>query len=409
LAAGRRRPVSLTLPRPSRSDARRTATIAPGVVVMVVALVLPLPMDTRAEAPLSGAAVVARAGRVHESLEEDDGEAETVTIGHLTPTEVLVAWLDANTDAIDRVGLTSLDLAMSWPDGHRELLSWTLDGGVAEGDEIATGEGPMAWWSMTKTITAAWMMELVEQGVVQPDDPVAAYVPEVPRSRSMTLEQLARHTSGIPSDLDTLFFEADPAADLRRLVRGGRLAYEPGEGFEYSRIGYFVLALALERASGTTWREAVESMARRADVEVAFDEDVEPVDGVSDPDGHGYHGALWASGGLFSRPFEAAQLLHWIFTDGLSQESMNAMSAFSSDPERWYYGLGLTPLCPCQTDGDRLVAERFGIDAATGSFAVDRPSGAVVVLRPDQWWEEFSPAPEFFDLQSALLDSLSAG
>lgn len=398
----------------TRRAARRVAVVAPGTVLVVVALVLPLPTEAVPEAPLSGAAVVARAGMVQESLASDDGLPEPVTIGNISPAAALAAWVDANGDAIERVGLTQLHVSVTWPDGRTELLSWSLADGL--GDSSATGDGPasgadelMPWWSMTKTVTAAWFVQLAERGVVQLDDPLATYVPEVPHASEITLEQLARHTSGVPSESDSVFYEADPARDLERWARGGVLSFEPGSGFAYSRNGYFLLALALERASGTTWRAAVEDMAAAADVEVHFDEDDQAADHVTDPDGHGYRGALWASGALVTTPSAGTKLLHWLFTDGLSSRAVDRMASFSADPERWYYGLGLTPLCPCSTRGDRLRADRFGIDAAVGSFAVDRPSGAVLILRPDSWWEDLSPAPEFYELESALLDSLANG
>lgn len=425
VAAGRRTPATGSAPstrsawRPpwgqwrtmsARGSVRRIALVVPGVALAVVALVLPLPVDAEPEAPLSGAAVVARAGLVQDSLDESTEQLETVTIGNLSPADALAAWLDDHHEVVERVGLTTMEVALTWPDGHTELLSWSTADGIREGDAVPeTTLELMPWWSMTKTVTSAWMLRLVEQGVVHLDDPLSNWVPEMPRADEITLEHLARHLSGVPSETDANFFEANPRRDLGRLMRTGTLADDPGASFAYSRNGYFLLGLALERASGTTWRGAVEEMAAGAGVEVHFDEEFEAADEPTDPDEHGYRGGLWSSGALLTSPGAGTALLHWLFTQGLRSESVDAMSSFSADAERWYYGLGLTPLCPCRQDGDRLSADRFGIDSATGTFAVDRPSGAAVMLRPDAWWEDSSPVPEFFDLESMLLDSISVG
>ena len=83
------------------------------------------------------------------------------------------------------------------------------------------------------------------------DDPLSDYVDHTPRARDMTLRQLANHTSGIPPELDGSLYDASPAAEIDAFVQRGELAFEPGTDYGYSRVGYYLLALALERASGT--------------------------------------------------------------------------------------------------------------------------------------------------------------
>ena len=73
-------------------------------------------------------------------------------------------------------------------------------------------------------------------------------------------------------------------------------------------------------------------------------------------------------------------------------------------PDRWFYGLGLVPFCPCTQNGDYIESSRFGLDSATGSFAVDR-TGAVVVLRPSNWFRGPEPIREFLTLEGQLLDA----
>jgi len=266
----------------------------------------------------------------------------------------------------------------------------------------------MAWYSITKAATTTWLLHSVESGVVALDDPLARWAPEIPNAERITLEHLARHTSGIPSELDTDFFTTDPRTDLEAYLEQPDLLFEPGDGFAYSRIGYHLLGLALERANATTWRAAMEDLAVQSGTRLVFDEDVSPVDGVTDPDGHGYRGMLWASGGLMSTVSDGARFFQWMFTDGLSAESRALMTSFSSDPDWWYYGLGLMPLCPCEFDGDAVIAGRYGVDSPAGSIAIDGETGATVMLRPDSWFDTAGPITELYELQQGVLDALGA-
>lgn len=405
----------------------RLAISAPPIAVLVVALMLPLPGDAQIEAPLSGRAVVARAGLIEEALESgaNDPAPDPELAGQSTE-EVLHRWVTENGELLARVGTDNVEVVVITPEGTTTLATWRR-GSVADDSEqvdpmssasesSASGPGvitsevgneDLIWWSMTKTVTAAWMMRLIEAGVVNLDDRLSEWVPEAPHAGEITLEELARHTSGIPSSLDGSFLDETPAAGIEKYYRAGNLEFRPGDGFNYSRIGYYLLALALERASSTTWVDAVRDMGNTAGVTVRFDEDQTPFDHVTDPDGHGYRGGLWSSGGLITSMSDSVKLLQWIFTRGLTPASVEAMTRFSADSEHWYYGLALMPTCPCQKSDGYIHADRFGLDAATGLYSVDGATGAVVMLRPDIWWADEEPVTEFYDLTNWLLDSAS--
>jgi CubicO group peptidase (beta-lactamase class C family)/fucose 4-O-acetylase-like acetyltransferase len=423
LAAGRERR-QLLVPRP---------LALPGVALVVAALVIPMPAGATVEAPLSGQAVVARAAQVEADLAGDDAPARPDVSG-LTPQEVLDGWVEEHAARLDEIDTNWVDAVVVSPDGTVTSTSWSNGTGVRP--EV------LAWWSMTKAVTAAWFVTLVEQGVVQLDDPLSRWVPETPRADDMTLEQLARHTAGVPEDLSRHIFDADPRDEIDEFIERGELGYEPGEGYGYSRVGYYLLALALERASGVPYTDAVDDMARRAGVDLQWDDDEPESQGpdaqgpaaqgpvaqgpggqgpdgqgpvaerptsqrpITDPDGHGYRGGPWSSGGLASSLDQGARFVHWLFDEGLSKTGVDMMARFSSDPDRIYYGLGLIPLCPpCEPDGEWIRAERVGLDTATGLFGVDRATGAVVMIQTDNWWAAEGPEQAFYDLQHRLLDT----
>jgi len=52
---------------------------------------------------------------------------------------------------------------------------------------------------VNKTLLAAVALLLVEEGRLALDDVLARFVPEVPEASRITIEQLLRHTAGIPN------------------------------------------------------------------------------------------------------------------------------------------------------------------------------------------------------------------
>ena len=119
--------------------------------------------------------------------------------------------------------------------------------------------------SISKTFVATAVMQLVEDGKVQLDAPVAAYVPEFvladDRYRQCTVQQMLSHTAGIP-DTDDYGWDRPEVDDeaLARYVRslnGEHLLSAPGERFAYSNIAYEVLGLLVARVSGQSFEEYV--------------------------------------------------------------------------------------------------------------------------------------------------------
>lgn len=383
----------------SRFSGHRGVLLRMGAVVVAIGLVVAsvvLPVadeDRLGGMPLSGRAVVSRAEMIGESIGKD-GDVERPVVSATTTDQIVEDWLRENSEEVAELDLTYLDVVVIDTDGDTHEFRW---------GDVPADEPPMSWWSMTKSITAAWMMQLVDRGVVSITDRLDKWVPEAPHADEITLEDLARHLSGIPTDLDGDMFDTDPTTDTQRYFYDGRLVAPPGESFNYSRIGYLLLGLALERASGTTWTDAVSAMADAAGVEIGFDDDWYPLDRVTDPDRHGYRGELWAAGGIVSTPVDLVGLVHWIFTEGLSPSSIDEMTRFSGDPDRWFYGLGVMPICPCEKSGGELRSTRFGLDSATGSYAASR-DGSVVMLRPSNWFRGSDPVESFFGLEAALLD-----
>jgi uncharacterized protein YbbC (DUF1343 family)/CubicO group peptidase (beta-lactamase class C family) len=108
--------------------------------------------------------------------------------------------------------------------------------------------------SLTKVIvTTTAVMQLVEQGKIRLNDPVAKYLPDFAQNgkQDITVRQLLIHFSGLASDLDkTAIWEGKDT--------GYRLAFAetpvdpPGSKFTYSDINFIVLGALVEQVSGET-------------------------------------------------------------------------------------------------------------------------------------------------------------
>lgn len=126
------------------------------------------------------------------------------------------------------------------------------------GDVLPAASDHTRIGSITKTMTATLLLQLVQEGEVDLDDPVSKYIPDLPGGEA-TLRQAADMTSGIPSYTldDELVDEylADPQrswtiAELLDAVRTLWPSFEPGAGWEYSNSNYVALGAIIEQVTG---------------------------------------------------------------------------------------------------------------------------------------------------------------
>jgi CubicO group peptidase (beta-lactamase class C family) len=115
--------------------------------------------------------------------------------------------------------------------------------------------------SLTKSFTAAAVLQLVAAGRVDLDAPVQTYLPgftsaDPASGARITVRHLLNQTSGIA---DTGFPEVtDSEHDLAQRMasmRSARLVSSPGSEFHYSDLNYQVLASLIEAVTGTPWAQ----------------------------------------------------------------------------------------------------------------------------------------------------------
>ncbi len=106
--------------------------------------------------------------------------------------------------------------------------------------------------SLTKVIaTTTAVMQLVEQGKVRLNDPVAKYLPEFTQNGKddITIRQLLTHYSGLEPDLD-LKMPWEGKDTAFRMAFAETPAQPPGSSFTYSDINFITLGALVERVSG---------------------------------------------------------------------------------------------------------------------------------------------------------------
>ncbi len=116
----------------------------------------------------------------------------------------------------------------------------------------------MMAYSMSKTITAAAVLQLVESGRLGLDDSAERHLGSLPYGSAVTIRQLLSHTSGIPNPIPLRWVHAadrhaafdEDAALAEVLRRHPRLSFAPGSKYAYSNIGYWLLGKVVERTTG---------------------------------------------------------------------------------------------------------------------------------------------------------------
>ncbi len=114
--------------------------------------------------------------------------------------------------------------------------------------------------SLTKPFTATAIMLLVEEGKVGLDDKISKYLPNAPDAWSgITVRHLLTHTAGLKYDTVPRFAGSRLMDDTTavRLESASKhpLDFTPGERYQYSDTGYFLLGMIIEKAIGRRYHE----------------------------------------------------------------------------------------------------------------------------------------------------------
>ncbi len=268
-------------------------------------------------------------------------------------------------DALDAIGLS---VAVSLPGG----AVWSGATGInsVANDSLNVNQ-LMGIGSVTKTLTAACIMKLQEEGLLDIDDAISNYLPPYTNvNPDITIRQLLNHTSGVYNYSNNaalavdLFMNPQTVWTAEEIIQQYVLSpvFEPGTSWEYSNTNYLLLGLIIESVTSQSYNIAIRErfftplglstfyLFPQEDIPLDVSHlwiDLYNNDNPVDIDAQGISrnalfSTAFSSGALLATPSEVATWLHQLFEGNvLSSESLAAMQDWIETGDNKYYGLGL--------------------------------------------------------------------
>src|SRR5919204_2736228 len=288
--------------------------------------------------------------------------------------------------------------------GNGEVV-WKEAFGLADVDagREATPDTQYRVGSITKTFTAAGVMQLRDAGKLDLDDSLVDHIPGAAHGE-LTLRRMLGHLSGLQREFpghvwETLEF---PGRDglVGELANAERVLTS-GTRWHYSNLAFALLGEVIARRSGLEYEDYVRDrlLEPLGLTRTSFEQQhpaasgylVEPYSDRVRPEQNVIKGAFAAAGSLWST---TADLCRWgcFLVDGedgvLAQEAVEDMQRFQSmaDLETWKTGWGLG--VALMREGDRIfVGHRGSMPGFLAGLAVSpkERSGAVVLVNTTAW------------------------
>ena len=272
--------------------------------------------------------------------------------------------------------------------GRRDFLAAFGQADVAARRPV-TAATRFAFGSASKLLTAVAILRLVEQGRLDLDRPITAWLPtfRADTGARLTLRRLLSNTSGLPDRLSQAA-RTDPA--LRASTEGsaamvarfadGDLAFPPGTAWDYAMLNWVVVHAIVERATGWPFAVALDRLIFRP-LGMASAGLVDTIGGrtaatasayaslaPSTPKMAGVPPFAGASGNVFATADDAIRAAHGAFGGRLlSARSRAALTRVEWEPERYALGVRMRSFAgrdwawaPGKIDGYRaLIAHQL--------------------------------------------------
>lgn len=273
---------------------------------------------------------------------------------------------------------------------------------VGLGDPAPGADVQYRMGSITKTFTAVLVLQLRDEGRLRLDDPLDAHVPGTPAG-DRPLRDLLAHLSGLRREPRGPFWEASPGpgadpflADLHAddVVLPARRVHH------YSNVAYGLLGQVVERASGASYRDALQrrlldplalvdtSYLPRAPHATGYR--VEPFTDRRHEEPATDTGAMAPAGQLWSTPRDLCRWGTFLADPDpsvLAPDTADEMCepVVLVDLVGWRLAHGLGP--QLFRRGDRVLVGHGGsMPGFVAGLVVDRPSRTAVAVCTNAWW-----------------------
>jgi D-alanyl-D-alanine carboxypeptidase len=222
---------------------------------------------------------------------------------------------------------------------------------ASEGADPITTEKLFWTASITKTFTAAAVLQLVDEGKLSLTDQVHQFLPAYPNVDStITILQLLNHTSGVFNDTENPLYDQmmeedrsrkwTPEEIITRMVL--KPYFRPGQGWHYSNSDYILLGMIIKRVTANALsKEFRDRFYRPLGLNHTYLDAEETITGQfanfwADFDGNGVEeevpvlsverwsetSSAWAAGGIFSTAEDIARWTYALFHGNVLSPTM---------------------------------------------------------------------------------------
>jgi D-alanyl-D-alanine carboxypeptidase len=298
---------------------------------------------------------------------------------------------------LDRVESPGAQLAVIEPDG----ALWTGAAGEAAPGVAVSDEHAFLIGSNTKVFTAAVVLQLVDEGLLELDARAAAWVPQL--DPEITVRDLLQHTSGLGEYFEHETMTADNRAALadlwtpEELIDLGQEVRDDGPQATavYANTNFIAAGLVVEAIEGRPFGEV---LTDRVFVPLGMDSSGFAQSGETVP-AHlalgegGTWGTVtwvdpsvgWAAGSVYASALDVARfydaaLSGELYGPELVEAQLDVVEAdlgFGGEDLETFYGLGIMVV---EVGGQRIIGHRGGTQGATSLAIQDPETGAMAVL-----------------------------
>ena len=170
-------------------------------------------------------------------------------------------WLEAQKDYEKLPGLTALVT-------DKKETKWTGSFGFSNGVQPMRVENTFSICSISKLFTAVAIMQLVEDGKINLDDPIQKVLPwfdikndfkDVPE---LTIKSILSHSSGLPRESNHPYwswpdFPFPTKQDVIDELKNQEMLYPPSKYYQYSNLGLSLLGFIVEEVTQTNFDDYV--------------------------------------------------------------------------------------------------------------------------------------------------------
>jgi D-alanyl-D-alanine carboxypeptidase len=305
------------------------------------------------------------------------------------PGDVLQAALD---DWFDATG-AGVSAAVRWADG----TTWMGTSGFADrsaGRLLDTGD-TFRIGSIAKTFTAVVAMQLIEEGAMDLDEPVAEHLPALGLDPAITVAHLLGHRSGIRDGVEPGAGSHGPDGTrlvVERSIEAGPL-FEPGTHYDYSNTNYLIAGLLVEAVTGATAhgeirRRAIEPLGLASTFMAGYEAGTVTAAPDGDPgreeDYEGTDWLAWTAGAMAATPEDLVGFGSALFSgDLMAPGSLQAMVTPSDEiGEGAEYGLGVQVV---EADGRPALGHYGGIPGYLSALLHFPDTGITMAVASNAW------------------------